>query len=337
MNYKATIHTLEIEPILNSDHAEHPGKWIREAYEKNHPCVNNLWLNRHDRTPRITVNPHRLHTAPDGKYIFTYGGLQEHQQEMQTICHELEIDSYIIRRLDVCLDVDVPYEQTQKITRLIALMLGDNIGMDNRYASIDPVTLEPKTFRLDNGSRDINGKTIHPTQQIEHYNRELIDQISYAGKPIINRFELRVMGAAAGKGKTEGDIAASWLERLDGLREHGALKLCQSINERLVEACGRYTELVGNAGSTEINNFIKAHADHIYTRQQLVDLLGMLGMNDPKHHAANLITRSGNLFRLYRWKQIQAEIDSMKAALVGFLWVDKKAQKRAKTANTKTA
>lgn len=318
MNYRATIHTLEIEPILKPKYAEHPGKWIREAYEKNHPCVNNLWLNRHDRTPRITVNPHRLHTAPDGKYIFTYGGLQEHQQEMQTICQELEIDSYIIRRLDVCLDADVPYEQTQKTTRLIALMLGDSIGMDNRYASIDPATLEPKTLRLDNAHRDANGKIIHPTQQIEHYNRELIDQTSYTGKPIINRFELRAMGRAAGVAHTEGDIVSNWIKAFETLRERHATEVCQGLNEHLISACGRYTEL---AGSDKSNDFIRANTDHIYSRKQLVAFLDMLGRNNPEADTGNLLkkNRGGKVFKLYEWSHIQAEIDSMKAALRSFL------------------
>jgi len=104
-----------------------------------------------------------------------------------------------------------------------------------------------------------------------------------------------------------------------------------------IEACGRYTELMGNATDTTINYFIRSQADHIYTRNQLVTLLDMMGMNDPKHYAANLIARSGKLFTRYSDKQIMNEIDSMKAALIGFLWGDKKAQKRKKTANTKTA
>lgn len=337
MNYRTTIHTLEIEPILKPEYADRPGKWIQEAYQINHPCVTSLWLNRHDSTPRAIINPHRLHITPEGKYIFTYGGLQEHQQDMEAICQELGIDGYIIHRLDVCLDTDVPYAETQKLTRLIALLLGDQIGMENRYISIDPVTFEPKTLRLDNAGRSDNGNKIYATRQIEHYNRELIDQTSYTGEPIINRFELRAMGAAAGKTHTEGDIVAGWIEQLDSLSERRMEKLCHSLNERIIEACGRYTGFVGKNTPTEINSFIKANADHIYTRQQLVSLLDMMGMNDPKHYAANLITRSGKLFSRYKWKQIQAEIDSMKTALISFLWADKKAQKRLKTANTKTA
>lgn len=337
MQYRATIHTMEIEPILPNEYADSPGKWIQKAYQINHPCVTSLWMNRYDSRPRAIINTHRLHTTPEGKYIFTYGGLQEHQQDMQTICQELEIDGYIIHRLDVCLDTDVPYAETQKLTRLIALLLGDQIGMENRYISIDPVTFEPKTLRLDNASRDINGGKVFPTRQIEHYNRELIDQTSYTGEPIINRFELRAMGAAAGKTRTEGDIVSGWIEQLDSLSERDTDKLCQRLNECIVEACGRYTGLVGNAGSTEQNNFIKAHADHIYTRQQLINLLGMLGDDDPKRRTNNLKTRTKKLFQLYKRKQIQAEIDSMKAALVGFLWADKNDRKRVKIASTKTA
>lgn len=337
MNYKATIHTLEIEPILPNKYADKPGKWIQEAYKINHPCVTSLWLNRHDSTPRVIINPHRLHTTPEGKYIFTYGGLQEHQQDMEVICQELEIDGYIIHRLDVCLDTNVPYTETQKLTRLIALLLGDQIGMENRYTSIDPITFEPKTLRLDNAGRSDNGNKIHATRQIEHYNRELVNQMDYAGNPIINRFELRAMGVAAGKTRTEGDIVSGWIERLDSLSEHRIEKLCQRLNEHLIKACGHYTKLVGKTGSTEQNNFIKAHADCIYTREQLVDLLGMLGDDDPKRRTNNLKTRTKKLIRLYKLKQIQAEIDSMKAALVGFLWADKNVRKRVKTANTKTA
>ena len=318
MNYKATIHTMEIEPILTKEYVDKPGKWIQEAYQINHPCVTSLWMNRYDSRPRAIINTHRLHTTPEGKYIFTYRGLQEHQQDMQTICQELEIDSYIIRRLDVCLDADAPYAETQKLTRLIALLLGDQIGMENRYISIDPVTLEPKTLRLDNSSRNINGKIIHPTRQIEHYNRELIDQTSYAGKPIINRFELRAMGRAAGVAYTEGDIVSNWIKDFEALRECNITEVCQRLNEQLVEACGRYTGLVG---SDKLNDFIRANADHIYARKQLIVLLDMLGRTNPEADTGNLLkkSRGGGLFKLYEWNRIQAEIDSMKAALSSFL------------------
>lgn len=256
-----------------------------------------------------------------------YSGLQAHKQDMQTICDEMNMDSYIIHRLDVCLDTDAPYEETQKLTRLIALLLGMNTGMDNRYISIDPITFEPKTIRLDNAHRGKDGKRIQPTLQVEHYNRELIDQTAYTGTPIINRFELRAMGAQAGKARTEGDIIANWIERLDGLTERDIESLCQIENIHIAESCGRYAKLTGVTTKTAINYFIRSQADHIYTRNQLVNLLDMLGRDNPKRDAGNLLTRSGRLFKRYRTKQIMNEIDSMKAALIGFLWANKMTQK----------
>lgn len=319
MKYNTAIHTLEIQPIMKPEHEACVKDWWNKLYKKDLAFINSKWTAK-DGTPRLVINPHRLHTTADGnKYVFTYGGLEEHLADMQTVCTEMEIDSYIIRRLDVCLDVDIAYEQTQKITRLITFLLGDRIGAENRYISYDPLTLEPKTLRLENGSYDRNGKIIYPTRQIEHYNRELINQTTYDGKPILNRFELRAMGRAAGLGRTEQDIVASWLDELEALRERQISEVHERVNRQLIKAYRRYSGLAGNMGSTEINNFIKAHADYIYTRTQLIELLSMLEINDPKHHAANLITRSGKLFELYKPKQIMGEIDCMKTALKGFI------------------
>ena len=253
---------------------------------------------------------------------------------MEAICADLGIDGYITKRMDVCLDTDVPYQQTQKLTRLIALMLGDKIGMGNRYISTDPLTGEAKTLRLDNEYRSPNGNKVYATLQAEHYNRALVDQMDYAGSPIVNRFELRSMGAQAGVMHTEEDIAAEWLKRLDGLTERDMVRVCQQINNMLVEKCGEHLAKVRDTDksmSTEINAFLRTHAaDYIYTREQLRNLLDMLGVENKETHVNNLLLpqRFGGFFEMYSWAKVRAEIDCMKAALMGFLGQSKKRQIR---------
>lgn len=315
MNYKATIHTMEIQPILNDEYADHAGKWVQMVHRKAPACVSRKWVDRYDGTARAIINTHRLNPTPEGKYIFTYGGLQEHLQNMQAVCEEIEAEDYIIKRMDVCLDAEVPYELTQKLTRLIALMLGEKLSMNNRYESIEPLTGEAKTLRLDNGT-----KTAPSRQQIEHYNRELVGQIDYVGKPIINRFELRSMGLAAGALRTEADIVNRWIDQLDVLTERDMNDLCQKLNERLVTDCGKRLSRFNGFSSTAINYYLTLFgAECIYTRQQLEALLDMLGIENPATHAKNLLDRKHGAFELYRWKQVHAEIEHMNAALTAFV------------------
>lgn len=316
MEYKATIHTIEIEPILQ--YPDEWRSWFNKAYEANCPCVSHLYSGRYGSMPRLVINTHRLHEAPDGKYSFNYTGLREHMENMRTVCDLLDMEGYIIRRMDVCLDADAPYAETQKSTRLIALLLGNRFGADNRYISADPMTLEQKTLRLDNAGRDRNGQYVPCTLQVEHYNRELVNQISYTGEPIRNRFELRAMGAQAGANKNERDIVEGWIERLDALSERDMSHLCQRLNEVLTEDCGRYTALVGSTG-TNINAYVRMHLGDIYTRRQMVSLFDMLGFQDPEQHTKAFIKRHGKVFERFKPRRIFNEISSMKAALMGFV------------------
>ena len=318
--YRATIHTLTIQPILKPEYACYESTWWKAIYDAKLPYINKRYRSRSDNTQRIIINPHRLHPSEDGtKYIFTYQGLPEHLTDMQRICEEMDMDGYIIRRLDVCLDANVPYVQTQKSTRLIALMLGEQFNGSNRYISIDPITLESKTIRIDNEGRNKNGRKVSPTQQIEHYNRALKDQTDYANKPIINRFELRSMGSAVHEDYTEARIVRAWLDRLSKIDEASMQRLTYAINKHLSEAYKAYTKHTAGAKSTKINSFMRLYADHIYTREQMIELLSMLGKSRPRDTSYDLTAKAKNLFRLLTWKEIQAEIDSMKAALMDFI------------------
>lgn len=316
MNYSATIHTMEIEPVLR--YPDEVRSWISKAYDANCPCISQLYPGRYGSMPRAIINPHRLHETPDGKYSFIYMGLREHLENMQTVCEQLDMEGYIIRRLDVCLDTDAPYAETQKMTRLIALLLGVRFGAENRYISADPITLEPKTLRLDNAGTCSDGRHREWTLQVEHYNRALVNQIRYTGEPIRNRFELRAKGTQAGYRSSEHSIVTGWIERLDALSGDDISDLGQRLNEVLTEDCGRFTALVGSTG-TNINAYVRMHLSDIYTRKQMVSLFDMLGFHDPEQHTKDFIKHFGATFERFRNRQIFDEISSMKAALMGFI------------------
>jgi len=317
--YRATIHTLTIQPILRPEFAGRESAWWKAVYADDLPYINKRYCVK-DGTQRIVINHHRLHMNADGtKYIFTYRGLQEHLDDMQRICDEMELDGYFIRRLDICLDADVPYTQTQKRTRLIALMLGEQFKGENRYISTDPITLDPKTIRIDNEHRDRNGKKVPATQQVEHYNRALKDQSDYENKPIINRFELRSMGNFAGESYDEKAIVKRWLKRFSDLSKSDMDRLCHKINERLAEAYRDYERVSSEAAAPRLNSFLKMHADHIYTREQMTELLSMLGKARPRDSVYDLTAKMKGLFQFTNWKEIEAEINSMKAALMSFI------------------
>lgn len=307
---------------MKPENIEKEWQWWKKIYEKNLPFINSKRTAK-DGSFRIIINTHRLHPASEGgKYVFTYAGLQEHQCDMKTVCRDMEIDGYIIRRLDVCLDADIPYAVTAKLTRFIALMIGEQISAENRYISFDPITFDSKTLRI------MNGKKGSATQEVEHYNRELVDQTNYAGAPIINRFELRSMGGMAGMYKngfprTEESIVRRWIDRLEDIREKDIIALCGRINEALLNICGRYVQQAGKMSPPMLNNFLRFHADCIYTREQMIQLLEMMGDEKSGKHVSNLLKRSGKLFLLYETEEIQQEINCMKEALETFLTAQK--------------
>lgn len=314
MKYKATVHTLEIKPILPE--TANSGEWIRAIFDQNRDYITSIRPRGKKSEPRLVINPHKAARLPDGRFHFEYDGLKQHQEVMQRINKELDMNGYIIRRFDVCLDTDQPYEQTEKITRLIMLLLGEIIGADNRFSSYDPLTFERLTTRIQNGDK----KTC--TLEMEHYNRAVIDQTQW-DTTVVNRFELRAMRAQAGKRHDERDIVQNWIDRLKSLEPTDIRGLGSTLNSGIYAGWEAYAKESGKQTSNaDFNAYLRFNADHIYARAQLKDLFTLYGKDDPEKGVQHLISkeRSGNRFeKLFTEREIRSAINSMIDALTEFI------------------
>ena len=314
MKYKATVHTLEIKPLLpeNVD----GGKWTKWVFDQNRDYVCSIRPKGKKSEPRLIINPHKTERLSNGLFHFEHDGLTRHEKIMKNICKELGMDGYIIRRFDVCLDTDQPYGQTEKITRLIMLLLGENIGADNRFASYDPLTFDHLTTRIQNGDKGTR------TLEMEHYSRAVIDQTKW-DTTIINRFELRAMGARAGKNHDERGIVQSWINQLRSLDPADLRGLESTLNSGIYARWEAYARESGKqTSSADFNAFLRFNADHIYTRAQLKDLFVLFGKGDPEKAVQHLVSkeRSGKCFeKLFTEREIRTAIGSMVDALTEFV------------------
>lgn len=318
--YKATIHTLTIEPTpktpvgLSTDrYQEHIRQWARELDHHKPSWCRSVKRDNNDPV-RLTINPHRLNESGSGKYLFEHIPLSEYHKRMETICTEGQIEpDYIIRRVDICLDTDHPYTDTQKLTRLILLMLAQDNGLDNRYMSIDPLTLEPKAITL------ANGKKKNKTLEIEHYNRALIDQTDSENEPIRNRIEFRTMGRQAGADRTEESIGKGWFERLRALQQADITTITDTLNTYIMNGWKLYKVTHGKDNTYAFHGYLRTVEPHIYTQQQAAALFGMYGHERPSKALNNFMSKNGEPLILFNRADILIEIVEMMDALNRFL------------------
>lgn len=316
--YQATLHTLEIKPQLPE--WVKPEVWHKLVIDKDHPCIDRM-RRASDGSYSIIINPHKLHRTDDDHFIFSYRSLKDILQDMETICNDIDIEDYSLKRVDICLDTDTAFIQTHKLTQLIMLMLADEHSLTNRYESRDPLTLEVKSSTLSNGRR------YDASLEIEHYNRALLDQSKWANDPVRNRFELRAMRVHAGKKRSIEVIAQDWQKRLAGLTETNLQHVTENISDSLLAIWEDYADRLKKPTSTHWNHFLANHADSIYTRDQLVQLcrrydaaLTPIKPSDDSSRINNLMLKSrfGSCFELFTLREIQAVTGQMQDALKRF-------------------
>lgn len=318
--YAATIHTITIEPTAKTpeglssiEELDCIQSWAR-LLDHHRPAWCRGVMRNNDERVRLTINPHRLNQAGNGKYLFEHIPLSQYRERMNAICAEAGMEpDYIIRRVDICLDTDQPYTQTQKLARLILLMLAEDNDLANRFESIDPLTLEPKAITLSNGKK--SDRTI----EVEHYNRELIDQTDSNNKPIRNRVELRAMGRQAGVDRTEESIARGWLERLKALRQMDYTTITDQLNERIMNGWTVYKTVHGKDNAHSFYAYLRTVEPHIYTRQQAVNLFALYGYENPCKALSNFMSKNGKPLILFEDTEIMDELNAMIEALMHFL------------------
>lgn len=312
--------------MLFEEQRAEPWRWAQYAFQCNHPCVSRLRKARGDAGYNLRINPHKLHRAADGRFLFAYRGLKEFLEDMDTICNDLMLQDYVIKRMDICIDSDCDYQTASKLSRLILLMLADLCGLENRYMSDDPLSLEPKTVVA------ANGKKYVATLEIEHYNRNLLPQDKWANDPVENRFELRAMREQAGRRHEAVRIVKNWIDRFDKLTEDHLQHVLLQVNRGLFERWKRRTsklrseDMSSRQWTTFWNTFLFWNSEHLYTAKQIESLFGLhetLGGWMPGGRAGvRNFLETGRRYRtgmeLYTFNDIRAEAGLMADALRRF-------------------
>jgi|GEM_PF-5065446 len=270
--YKATIHTLSVKPVFNTDKRAR----TKELFdERMYTDARPEYVSTDHAYKTLTINPHKLDDkGDDGKWVYNYWNLGEFLKRMDKIRIDLGLDGYIIKRLDVGVDSDEPYTDTAKVTRLILLLLADHIDADNRYYSVDPMHSNEVEKTLVISHTVDKGKRW--TLQAEHYNRELLDQTNW-NMTIRNRLEFRAQGGEAGKNYDARAITQRWIDKLDGVLKDW--KSCNGLHTVLRELnqdieAGWSASVRDGLKQSQRNAFIFSNRGSIYTMKQLDALTG---------------------------------------------------------------
>jgi len=312
MAYQATIHTLTISVTPNENWRGNVWGWI-DHIKTACPYARIPKYAGHG-TYNVFINPHK-ESSEGQMYTFDYMGLSEYTEAMERICTNMNVDDYAIKRFDICIDSDRRYRETEKLTRLMLLMLGENIGASNRFTSTDPLNFDPKNTYISN-SNDIKTRTL----EAEHYNRSLLDQSQWTNAPIINRLELRSMGAQAGKKHDEKSIVENWIRRFEELDNTSLIYVCRRVNDALLDEWKEHSALRNKNSKTAFNDFLRNHYKSVYTREQLTEMFDVMGY-EAEDSVKNLLKprRSGNLFTLYSMSDVRREANEITAAMRDFV------------------
>lgn len=265
---------------------------------------------------KLMINPHRDDTTIQGKFKTIYGDRAAIESVMNRAVQELHLsDDWRYSRIDFAIDFDCPYTDTDKITRLFLLLLSESERLGNRYTTKDPYSGTPKTTRIGNDRHNT-------VTQIEHYNRALVDQSAYDIR-VINRLEFRLGGLALtnlNACQNMRPAVEAWLNILDKAITPETLA---KVEYQTARALFDEWQAVKASGSMkQIAQYIRAHSDCIYTRNQLKHLFMLESSDSDKaEKAAKNLWSNNKALRseLYTLTDLEEYRDTIWNAAQGYL------------------
>lgn len=292
----AGIHTVEVRVSgWNSIQQELP--YLRSFPRR----IGNEWA--------IELNLHKASSDEDGKYKTLFGKGAEAQAVL--IRAEKEMgwsNDWRLHRIDYAFNLEAPYAATTKFIRLFVLMMGHTFNLKNRYYSIDPLTLEEKSFSV----RTKNKKA--PSQyQFEHYDRSQIEQEDY-DQEFINRLEVRLIGNAIADKK---DAFASVKKHLDDIGKAINPQTLAAVEDELAHALVQRWEAGKElACLATIQRVIRTTKPMVYTRWQMVKALEIAGVGNPMEAVKELTRKRCGLSPLYTIEDIRGFYQQLEKAFV---------------------
>lgn len=254
MNLTAGVHTIELLTTRPFGHASYVGK---SSYDCSEQCY------------RTKVNPHKYSKGFDGRFITVYGSLSALSDVMSRIYGEQFIDSSSFKgykRIDLCVDADVPYSETVRICRLLLLAIAHEHEADNNYLSIEPISGEQKTMRISKKWQN----TRHSLYEVEHYDRSQIYQLNYDVN-IINRLEFRLMGRKIEHVQTVKQLIEIWQCMINDAVNPASF---EALEESLAIKVWAKCESLG----LPVRNVVSVFADWILTRRQVELIYSYAGL-----------------------------------------------------------
>lgn len=243
---------------------------------------------------KIKVNINTYH----GSEIISHSKFKEVYDELQ---NNMGGDDHILSRTDFRFDLykNNSFRSGYKICRLLSLLLGFDLNLNNRYESIDPLTLEP-----------LNIVAKSKYYEIEYYNKSLQEPNS----GVQARLELRTKNLIKSK-KDISQCLLEWLKRLDDLPS--SYQEFQNItNNYLYE---KWREEKGKKVKSA-NEFVRKYESSIYSKKQLIHFFELIGAENPVNAAGNC--RRNNKFELISPNDLVRFCNNLRKSAKNYLYYD---------------
>ena len=186
------------------------------------------------------------------------------------IIADLELTNPSKTRLDFRFDCfNENFESLMKLNKLLILLIAETYKVNNRYESIDPLTLQQLCIRVQNSRIEA-----------ENYNKAIESPDSI----VKNRLELRSKQLYYTEGEQVKEYTEfiKWCTRLDkSITKENFSALQDRLNTALYNC---YCIEKQNKGFN-VNEFLYKYQNSIFTSKQMADLYSRMGYKDPKQQA----------------------------------------------------
>lgn len=222
---------------------------------------------------------------------------KQYSDILKNIICDYGIKEYRLARVDFCFDsYQDNFDELLKCNKLIVLLLSLSCNLKNRYYSVDPLSLESLTVRVQNDYFEV-----------ENYNKH----IESNGEDVVkNRLELRSK-ALIKTNKNIPEIVYDW-----------TLKINRSIRyfNKLQNVCNRELfkqwKLENESKIKNISEFTRKYQDNIYTINQLISLYKLLELKNPSQAAYAFNKR--NTIEYFSITDIESYLNLIKETFIYF-------------------
>ena len=188
---------------------------------------------------------------------------EQYSEILSNVIFDYGVKEYRLARVDFCFDsYQENFDELLKCNKLITLLLSLSCNLRNRYFSVDPLSLESLTVRVQSDYFEV-----------ENYNKHIESSGEDRAK---NRLELRSK-ALMKTNKNVPELVYDWI-----------LKLNKSVCyfDKLQDRCNRELfkqwKLENKSKIKNISEFTRKYQDNIYTMSQLISLYRLLGLKNPQ-------------------------------------------------------